>query len=130
MRTSLLLLSTLLLGACSSGIISQGSEVRPGQYKDKLEVENYALYSKIDIRDVRMRRLGDLLNVQVTLHHESHKTGKYQYRFKWLDANNFEIASESTPWQPVELYGRQDYTVEGIAPSPAADKFRIVFRAQ
>lgn len=126
----ILLLPLAFLVACSSGMVSEGQDAGHGQYKDKLEVDNPALYDKIDIHAVKMRRLGDMLNVQVTLHNESHYRGRYQYRFKWFDADGFEIASESTGWQPVELHGKQDYTVEGTAPTPAAQKFHIVFREQ
>ncbi len=129
-NTGLMLPLLLALTACTSGMVSEGREIAPGQYKDRLEVENYELYSRLSIKDVKMRRLGDLLNVQLTLHHEQHQTRRYQYRFKWFDAQGFELNPESTGWQPVELHGKQDYSVTGTAPSPAADTFRIVFREQ
>lgn len=130
-KKSLCLLPLLAaLGACSAGMVSEGKETGPGEFKSRLEVDNPALYARLSIKDVKMRRLGDLLNVQVTLHHVSYFERKYQYRFKWFDADGFEVSAESTAWQPVQLHGKQDYTVEGTAPTPAADKFRIVFREQ
>lgn len=118
------------LAGCTSGLVKEVTETGPGQFKTNLEVENPALFAKLGITDVKMRRQGDLLNVQATLHHRSFINRDYQYRFKWIDADGFEVTPESSNWRPITLHGHQDWTVEAIAPNPSADKFKIVVREQ
>jgi uncharacterized protein YcfL len=124
----LLLLPIVMLSACAGYYSHQNQS--DAANRDKLQVDNPALYTQISLRDVKQRRVGDLLTVQMTVHHESMVSHKYRYRLEWTDAGGFALANDATGWQPVTLAGNQDIVVEGTAPSAAAQNFRLVFAAQ
>ena len=124
----LLLLPIVMLTACA-GYYSHQSQSSV-DYKDKLKVDNPALYTEISLRDVKQRRIGDILTVQLTVHNDSYISHSYRYRMEWIDANGFTLNANGTGWQPVTLEGNQDYLIDTTAPSPDAKNFRVVFAAQ
>jgi uncharacterized protein YcfL len=128
LKRLMLLLPIVMLTACAGFYSHQDRST--ADYKDKLQVDNPALYTQISLRDVKQRREGDILTVQLTVHHDSYITHSYRYRLEWVDASGFAMAADGTAWQPVTLTGNEEYVISGTAPSPAAQNFRVVFSAQ
>jgi uncharacterized protein YcfL len=124
----LLLLPALLLAGCNS--LYQAQAGAPDEFKDTLKLDDPSLNTQISLHAVKQRRVGELLAVQMVVHNDTYLSHKYRYRLQWLDASGFEVAPDSKGWLPVTLEGNQDYTVEGTAPSAAAQKFRLEFGVQ
>ncbi len=48
--------------------------------------------------------------------------------FYWYDEAGQEVASDGRGWTPIKLHGYQTRTLSALAPSPAAQGYRIYVR--
>ena len=124
-----LLISASGIGGCgrTSGIEGHMS-VEDGQFSKWVVIQNYRLASDVEIVDARGVMVGDLIKANVVLASRTHGTLALQYKFVWFDRNGLEISPDSTPWQPVIIYGRDQKVLQGVGPSPAAKEFKVVLR--
>ncbi|MCG8393189.1 MAG: YcfL family protein [Pseudomonadales bacterium] len=127
-RPLMALLVALLLAACSASNKAQIEVDEDGQPVTDVYSNNSLLGSRISIPDLKQKRVGDLLYVQATLENDWKFELDFQYKFKWFDADGFELAPESQPWQQVVMAGRSQNNVKGIAPNPSAVRFEIWVR--
>ena len=78
--------------------------------------------------DLKQRTVGDLMQVQATLQNGWRFELDFQYKFKWFDANGFELAPESQSWRQLVMAGSSQANVQAIAPNPSAVKYEIWVR--
>lgn len=117
----------------TSGIEGGGAVVHvdaPAVHLSKyVTVSNPKLTKTIKIIDLRTATTEtQLIRASVSILSTSDKTQQVVCRFSWFDANGFEIDPGAKPWQPVLLYGNETKIVQDVAPSTAAQEFRIQIR--
>jgi len=117
--------------AATSGIAGSAAVVKgPEGYlqESRVVVDNDSLARAIKITDLKSTFAGDLLKANVTLYSKRTDTLALQYKFRWYNSQGIEIDPESSPWQPIIIYGRETKSVQSVAPNPSAKEFKIEIR--
>lgn len=131
---SLLLLSGVLsivvMSACSStsGMVATHRSTGDPKFAKHLEINNSALEGDVIITNMRMRRTGDLLDVQVELTNLTGSDQNIQYKFAWFDDDNFEVDKDSRAWTPILIHGNDKVTMSAVAPNPRASTYKLIVR--
>ncbi len=128
------LIASLGLVGCSTtaGVVATGKVSWDEQGARTLEknvlFSDSGLKGDIQIVDVKSAMAGDIMRAQATLRSKDKDTLPFQYRFEWYDAGGLEINSGAGSWKPLILYGRENKTVQGVAPDPRAKEFKLKIR--
>lgn len=130
---SLVLAGAGVLSGCvaTSGISGSAAVVKgPEGYmqESRVMVDNDSLARAIKITDLKSTFAGDLLKANVMLHSKRTDTLTLQYKFRWYNSQGIEIEPESSPWQPIIIYGRETKSVQAVAPNPSVKEFKIEIR--
>lgn len=128
LRLALVSLIVVMLSACSASNVGMREINEQGQYETVLKSNNSMLRSRLSIVELNERKVGDLMQVQATLENGWKFELDFQYKVKWFDANNFELAPEGQPWRQLVLAGRNQANVQAVAPNPSAVKYEIWVR--
>ena len=91
LRPMLAILVALMLAACSASNKGQMEVTEDGEVVTKVYSNNSLLSSRISVEDLRQKRAGDLLQVQAVLENDWKFQLDFQYKFKWFDADGFEL---------------------------------------
>lgn len=120
-----LLLGTFLLAACA---VNETATVKvDGEGKQQiLESNSGFLAASLEITDTKVGYSGDLMKAQVTIKNGSRSDLNFHYKFKWLDKDDFEIAIDGRPWEPLSITAYESKSVQALAPNPTAKSFRIL----
>ena len=133
MRSLLLLtgaVSIVTTIGCSStsGMVATHRSTGDPKFAKHLEINNSALEGDVIITNMRMRRTGDLLDVQVELTNLTGSDQNIQYKFAWYDDDNFEVDKDSRAWTPVLIHGNDKVTMSAVAPNPRASTYKLIVR--
>ena len=123
----------MMLTGCATGISGKSAVVKgPNGYTqdNRVIIDNANLGWCIKIAELKSSFVGDLMNTNVTLVSQEDSTLNLQYKFLWYNAQGVEISSESSPWLPLIIYGRETKQVHSVAPNPSAREFKIELRFQ
>ncbi|UZE95666.1 YcfL family protein [Alkalimarinus alittae] len=91
-----------------------------------IESNSGLLSDNLSIADTKTGFVGNLLKAQVAIKNDSGSQLNFQYKFKWLDKNGFEVAIDSLPWLPISITPHESKTVQGVAPNPTVNSFKIL----
>ena len=122
---SVLFLSSYL-GACS---VNQTATVAPnedGSYSQIIETNSGGLAAALNVVDTIVGTSGNLLRVQASIKNDSRFDQTFQYKFKWLDKDGFEVAIDGRPWEPLTITAYETKSVQAVAPNPTAKSFKIM----
>lgn len=127
------LLAAVLLAGCAApnttGITASAVPDETGIYQQYLQADNTRLARQVLVRDIRCDQTANgLMRASATLTSARNKTMQIQAKFAWFDAAGFEIDPDAETWRVLTLEGRDTRPIVGIAPSPAAESFRIRIR--
>lgn len=117
-----------VLSACSASNVATSEVADDGTMETVLKSSNALLSSRLDVFDIKQRKVGDLLQVQATLENEWKFELDFQYKLKWFDASGFEVAPQTQSWRQLVMPGRAQQNVQGLAPNPSVAKFEIWVR--
>ncbi|MCX8064324.1 MAG: YcfL family protein [Candidatus Hydrogenedentes bacterium] len=113
------------VGSVVGGSEQPSTTINSGDYDSFIHCNDRKLKKKLKMCDVKMRTVGDVLQVSVTLINVSKKTLNLHYKFMWFDKDNFEIRADTFPWIPITLHSKEQKSIQGVAPNPAAKSFKI-----
>ncbi|HDO1117859.1 YcfL family protein [Aeromonas salmonicida] len=82
----------------------------------------------VTLTELSRREQNGLLQVNVAAASTQRGDNKLQYMFYWYDEAGQEVASDGRGWTPIKLHGYQSRTLSALAPSPAAQGYRIYVR--
>ena len=122
----MLLGSFITLGGCAVNETATVSSEPDGSMKQIIVSNSGFLSANLKIEDTKMGKAGDLLRVQATIKNQSSGDLNFQYKFKWLDKDDFEVAIGGRPWQPLTITGYESKSVQAVAPNPTATSFQIL----
>ena len=127
------LLAAVLLAGCAApnttGITASVAPDENGVYQQYLQADNTRLARQVLVRDVRCDQTANgHMRASATLTSARNKSMQVQAKFAWFDAAGFEIDPDAETWRVITLEGRDTRPIVGIAPSPAAESFRIRIR--
>ena len=108
----LLLVVPLLLAGCAQ---RSGEDIP--NYNHLIHYETASLEGRIRIIDAMTDSAGDVLRAQVTVENPSAFNARYQYKFRWFDAQGMEVGMESEPWKPAELPARNQARYRASLPT-------------
>ncbi len=115
--------SVLTVGCSTAGI-----EGRKAANREQIRVNNPWLRPYLELAAMKMTTVGDVLKVNATVFSSYRKDLRLQYKFTWYDKEGMVLEEDVAPWKPITLYGYETKDVVGVAPSPAAKEFKIIFR--
>jgi len=123
-----LLLSLALLVSCrGTGVIAASGEEIPPPRTDVV-VGDSGLARDVTITNSRVRRAGDLLEVQFDVVNRRRREMSFEYKFDWADAEGFKIPENVEPWTPITLGARESKPVRAVAPDPTATRWTLKVR--
>ena len=91
-----------------------------------IESNSGLLSSSLTIADTKSGFVGNLLKAQATIKNDSGSALNFQYKFKWLDKNGFEVAIGGRPWTPITITPHESKAVQAVAPNPSVNSFKIL----
>lgn len=125
---SLLALLLSLPAACKgSGTISASGEETPPPRTDVV-VGDSGLARDVTITHQRVRRAGDLLEVQFDLVNRRNREMAFEYRFEWADAEGFKVPEAVEHWNPITMGAREAKPVRAVAPDPSVTRWTLKVR--
>ena len=122
----LLLLLVLGVAACTTSEVTTVTSTPDGKTASVLESKYPRLLTDITAQNIRMRRNAGLLQVSVDIKNEDLAKMTLHYKFKWFDADGFEVQPEGRPWIPLTLLGEELHTVQALAPQNNVTSFKIM----
>ena len=127
------LLAAVLLAGCAApnttGITASVAPDENGVYQQYLQADNTRLARQVLVRDVRCDQTANgHMRASATLTSARNKSMQVQAKFAWFDAAGFEIDPDAETWRVITIEGRDTRPLVGVAPSPAAESFRIRVR--
>ena len=127
------LLAAVLLAGCAApnttGITASVAPDENGVYQQYLQADNTRLARQVLVRDIRCDQTANgHMRASATLTSARNKSMQVQAKFAWFDAAGFEIDPDAETWRVITIEGRDTRPLVGIAPSPAAESFRIRIR--
>jgi uncharacterized protein YcfL len=100
-----------------------------GIYQQYLQTDNTRLARQVLLDNVRTDQTANgMLRARLTVTSSRNKTMQLQYKFAWFDGNGIEIDPDAEPWRVLTLEGRDTRPIIGVAPSGAAESFRLRVR--
>jgi uncharacterized protein YcfL len=117
----------LILSSCGTTVNQTGTVQISEQGGINQVIESHSGFrAKISIADMKSGFAGDLLRAQVTLRNDSGDHQKFQYKFKWLDKDGFEVSADSRPWTPISIRPHELKNIQAVAPNPSVKAFKIM----
>jgi len=92
------------------------------------KVENLGTMKSLDIPEIKVKTKNGLMLVQADFVNKSIYNQEVYYRFKWVDADGFQIGDDEA-WKFVTLIGKQKVAVKTVAPTQLAKDFKIELQA-
>ena len=129
LRTSCLgslMLAGILMTGCAVNETATVTKDADGSTQQVIVSNSGFLSANLRIAESKMGKVGDLLRVQATIENQSGGDLTFQYKFKWLDKDGFEVAVDGRPWQPISITGYESKSVQAVAPNPTATSFQIL----
>lgn len=114
-----------ITGCSTAGLQAGDASYSSSPY---LIVDDSSLANQIGIEKVAHDMVGDIMRASVTLKSNRSRSLQIQYRFSWYDANGMEIDGNSKPYRDLVIEGKDSKNVTSMAPSPAAQEFKIRVR--
>lgn len=129
------ILPLVLISGCTtisttSGIQTTGSLTDNGQFVKTVFIQNTNLAQKVQVIDSQAKWVGNLMKAQVSIHNMSYTTEAYQYKFTWYDSECFLVDEEVSNWNSKVLHGQASETLQGVAPNPSVNNFKLILRQQ
>ena len=87
------------------------------------------LAQRLEFGEMRTRKTGDFLDVQVDVTNTQSRTRQIEYSFEWYDADGFRIEAVGSSWKPKVVYGKQTVQLQSVAPTAAATTAKVFVRA-
>lgn len=114
----------------SAGCSTSGMQAGDSTYTDSpyLVVDDPVLADQVSIVKVGHDMVGDMMRAQASLKSNRDRSLQLQYRFSWYDANGMEIDTQGKAYRDIILEGKDAVSVTSMAPSPAAQEFKIRVR--
>jgi len=113
-----------------NGCASKTDAVAISEKSDKVIINDIDPSKKVKITSFSTRYVNDILEAYVEVQNFSKRNyeGKLEYRFQWLDKEEYEIGENLSIWKPLFIGALESKKVEGFAPTPKADSFKFYLR--
>lgn len=121
------LFSAFQLTGCTTATIAMQGD---GENDPRVVFEEQNFTTKLQVLDIKSRRLGDLLQVSATLRNRWDMKMSFAYQFRFYDADGFPVGLESRPWIPLYMVGDDVIDVTALAPNPSVTDFKLVISAK
>lgn len=121
-----LISSLTVFSGCAVNETATVKVTEDGSAKQLIVSNSGFLSASLKIIDTKIGSAGDLMKVQASIENQSRNDASFQYKFKWLDKDDFEISIDSRPWQPLTITAYESKSVQAVAPNPRAKGFQIL----
>ena len=92
------------------------------------KVEALGVPDYLVVDEIRATKRNGLLALQTSIYNTDSVDRAMRYRFRWLDAQGFDIGSEEA-WKPLLVHGNQSIRIQTVAPTPQAVDFSLQIHA-
>lgn len=126
----------ILISSCSpvtSSNVGVGQALPQGEggnyaFSNFVLINNKALLRDLQITDIKSKMVNDLLQAQVQVLNKTSRTFSFDYSFTWFDASGFQVTGVGEHWSPVVINGNEVKSLNGVAPTPEANQFKVQIR--
>ncbi len=123
----LIITVSFLLNGCATSQTPHKSasnvlKTHPNQYI----INNLPLHYRVSIVSYNSKFTNNLLHASVNIQNNDQKQYFLEYRFRWFDDSDFEVGK--TPWLPLTLNAKEFKSIQEIAHTPSAEKFKFYIR--
>lgn len=92
------------------------------------KVEALGVPDYLVVDEIRATKRNGLLALQATIYNTDTYDHAMRYRFRWIDAQGFDVGSEEA-WKPLLVHGTQSQRIQTVAPTPQAVDFTLQIHA-
>lgn len=121
-----LLGAVLALSGCAVNETATVTTSSAGEQSGVIVSNSGFLSANLRIVDTKTGKAGDLMRVQATIENKSRNDASFQYKFKWLDKDGFEVSVGGRPWQPLTITAYESKAVQAVAPNASATTFQVL----
>lgn len=121
-----LLGAVLALSGCAVNETATVTTSSAGEQSGVIVSNSGFLSANLRIADTKTGKAGDLMRVQATIENKSRNDASFQYKFKWLDKDGFEVSVGGRPWQPLTITAYESKAVQAVAPNASATTFQVL----
>ena len=91
--------------------------------------DHYFPGTGVKLTDLRSGETANgFMRVQATVQNPDRDRERIQYRYMWYDAQGFELDQGTSGWVSETVEGKETRTLDGVARSPAAVRFKLFIR--
>jgi len=116
----------LALSGCAVNETATVTTSSAGEQSGVIVSNSGFLSANLRIADTKTGKAGDLMRVQATIENKSRNDASFQYKFKWLDKDGFEVSVGGRPWQPLTITAYESKAVQAVAPNASATTFQVL----
>ena len=116
----------LLLGLAITPLFFALNLAHAAPLNSKVEALGVPDYLVVD--EIRATKRNGLLTLQATIYNTDTVDRAMRYRFRWIDAQGFDIGTEEA-WKPLLVHGSQSQRIQTVAPTPQAVDFSLQIHA-
>ncbi len=116
------------MGVVILGCSTAAVEGRKATNREQIRCHSPWLDEYIEMKSLKMRRVGDILQANATLFSKYSRDLKLQYRFAWYDKDGFQVDPDSESWSSLNVHGYETFDVSGVAPNTLATEFKVEVR--
>ncbi len=117
--------SSFLL-ACANSATGTMQRSEQGNYEQHIEYHSLQIRNSLKIVEIRQRKKTDLLQISADIQNTKAKAAAFQYKFRFYDRDGFEVGTDTRPWTPIIINGKDTATVQATAPNASAVSFKII----
>lgn len=128
MKTVTALLASMGIAMLAVSCVSTAGTQIKSYPSDRLVRNSRLLADKLRVTDSRKTKVNDLMKVQVTARNTTREDLLFEYRYRWLDANGFEIRTPLSNWNTIECVAKDTMNMTGVAPNAKAEDFELLVR--
>jgi len=104
-----------------------GYAVEFGQPTEMVE-ESSLVASVLRITLASVDEVNGLMRVQISAYNVTREDFQFEYRFKWMDEQGFEIPTPLDNWNSAYSIARDNLRMNGVAPNERAKQFEFLVR--
>lgn len=118
-------ISAAVLAGCNS---TAGVQVRASEGQET-STQTYTNLGGVKVQQIK----GDYVNgenyrARVMILNDEKSSKTLQYKITWYDPDGMQVDPEGSAWTPITLTGKEEKTVQSVAPSPNVNGFVLNIR--
>lgn len=122
-RAVLFVTCAIVVAIFASGCSTTGGTQVRSYGPDAVQEDCRILANHLSVTHYDADEVNGLLRVQVTALNESRRSIQFEYRYRWMNAQGFEVGTPTSTWMPVVAEPKDEVHMQGLAPDSSVTDF-------